>query len=190
MNPTSRQCADNKTDRETGAHWERQFCALAADFGLLFTPHQIGRPSQSAAAYGRGPGGWKTLLLPDVTVWSAPGEHHEIKHKNQTPNGMYGLEVYRLDALVRFANTTGQSVYYTIHDWEMAGARSSTERVGNDLRHWFVGDIAELSQRSTTTKRGWSYVNGQRKEVDIRYWTARRYFRPLGEVWAAASRAA
>lgn len=184
MNPRQR---NNGKDRATGEHWERQFCDLAARFGRTFTPHQIGRPNQSASAYSLGPGGWSTLLLPDVTVWSAPGEHHEIKHKNRTRDGMYGLERYRLDALVRFGNTTGQKIYYTIHDWELAGASSSEERVANDIRHWFVGDIADLSRGCTRRGEDWTYYGGGQVKKEIWYWTAsRRWFRPLGEVWVGS----
>jgi hypothetical protein len=181
MNPKER---DNGKDRKVGAHWERQFCNLAAQFGKTFTPHQIGRPDQSAAAYSRGPDGWSMLLLPDVTVWSAPGEHHEIKHKNRTRDGMYGLERYRLDALVRFANTTGQPVYYTIHDWEIAGASSAHDEVPNNLTHWFVGDIAQLSRGCTKVGTDWTYYGGGQRKKEMWYWSASRlWFRPLGDVW-------
>lgn len=180
MNPKTR---DNVSDRRVGAQWERGFCVLAADFGKTFTPHQIGRP-KSAAAYERGPDGWSSLTLPDVTIWSAPGEHHEIKHKNRTRDGMYGLEDYRVNALVRFANTTRQRVCYTIHDWEIAGAASSGEEIANDIRHWFYADIAVLCRGATKTREDWTYYNGGQRRMPVRYWTAERYFRPLAELWA------
>lgn len=179
---------DNAADRSIGQHWENEFCRMARRYGKVFTPHQFGRPT-SAMFFGApdiaGKSGW---TLPDITVWSAPGEHHEIKHKNPTRDGMYGLERYRLDALVRFANTTGQSVFYTIHDWEMAGASSAADPLDNDMDHWFVGDIAQLSIGYTRRSKDWTYYNGQQRRVEVWYWTAdphrkHRYFRPLAEVW-------
>lgn len=182
MNPKDR---NNARDREIGAHWERQFCLLAARYGKVFTPHQIGRP-ESAQAYERNDQGWSNLTLPDVTIWSAPGEHHEVKHKNRTRDElpMYGLEEYRLTALVRFANTTGQRVLYTIHDWEIAGARSASEPVESRLEHWFVGDVASLSRQITKTRPGWTYYAGGQRKLPIHYWVAQRHFRPLAELWA------
>lgn len=180
---------DNAADRTVGQYWENQFCRMARQCGKVFTPHQFDRPANSAMFYGpadiAGKSGW---TLPDITVWSAPGEHHEIKHKNPTRDGMYGLERYRLDALVRFANTTGQAVFYTIHDWEMAGASGSAAHVENDMSHWLVGDIEQLSKGCTRQGRDWTYYNGQQRMVDIWYWTAdpnrkHRWFRPLAEVW-------
>lgn len=181
---TTGHCEDNATDRAVGAHWERQFCVMAAALGKMFTPHQLPLAAKSASAFGRADdGSWARWLLPDVTIWSAPGEHHEIKHKNQTPDGCYGLEVYRLDSLVEFARTTGQTVLYTIHDWEIAGAATSRSPVRNDLRHWFAADVRDLAQRSTKGGRGYSYVRGVRCEVEMRYWTASRYFTPLAAIW-------
>lgn len=181
-----RHCRDNAADREVGARWEREFCVMAAAHGMMFTPHQLPLDGKSASAFGRNTdGSWNRYLLPDVTIWSSPGEHHELKHKNQTADGCYGLEVYRLNSLIRFAEATKQAVYYTIHDWEIAGASSSRDEVQNDIRHWFFADVAELSRRSTKGGMDHSYVNGERRRVEMRYWTAARYFRPLAEIWAA-----
>lgn len=188
-----RNGADNTTDRDTGAYWENQFCRMARTSGKSFTPHQFKRPDNSALFYGpssdiEGKSQW---TLPDITIWSAPGEHHEIKHKRPTADGMYGLERYRIDALVRFANVTAQAVYYTIHDWDMAGAANSQERVENDLSHWLVGDIARLSKGCTRSGKAdtW-YAGSLRKDEPIWYWTAdptRKFawFRPLAELWTA-----
>lgn len=183
----SGQCADNAADRATGETWERAFCELARDHGKVFTPHQIGTPNKSAAAYGPGEHGigYSTYLLPDVTVWTAPGEHHEIKHKNQDRSGCYGLERYRLDALVRWANTTGQDVFYTIHDWELAGATNSRDPVPNRIEHWRCANVSDLAMRITTTRVGTSWIGGvKRDDVRICYWTARRNFQPLSDLWA------
>lgn len=183
---------DNGKDRALGEHWEREFCKLAASRGKTFTPHQIGRPGQSASAYCRGDGDWSKLLLPDVTVWSAPGEHHEIKHKEPTFDGMIGLERYRLDALVRFANTTGQRVFYTIHDWRRAGATSSHQSIANRLDDWYCGDIAALSRGCTKPGTSTSYINGELTEnVPTWYWSVRPlWFRSLAEVWDEITEAA
>lgn len=182
-------CADNKGDRATGEHWERQFCTMAARLGKVFTPHQIGKPGVAASAYGMEGGEWRQWLLPDVTVWSAPGEHHEIKHKNTTRDGCYGLEEYRLASLVRFANTTGQQVLYTIHDWQRAGCRSSREPCENRLQDWVFADIADLSRATAgvSSRRSPSYVNGERREVAVRYWSAAVHFRPLAMLWLPPS---
>jgi len=182
---------DNAADRATGQYWENQFCRMARQRGKLFTPHQFGRDAKSAMFYGptdlEGKSGW---TLPDITIWSAPGEHHEIKHKNPTFDGMYGLERYRLDALVRFANATGQPVYYTIHDWERAGASCSSEPVENHIDHWLVGDVSLLSRGCTRKKLDeWTYYNGEMRQVEVWYWSADpdrrvlRWFRPLAELW-------
>jgi hypothetical protein len=193
MNPADR---NNAADREIGQHWETQFCGMARAYGKVFTPHQF-RRSGSAMFYGGAPDldGKTRWTLPDITVWSAPGEHHEIKHKNADRSGCYGLERYRLDALVRFANTTGQKVYYTIHDWEMAGAHAAKEDVANDIDHWLVGDVAELSVGHTRQAPGWSYYGGEQRKVDIWYWTAdptrrRPWFRPLADVWGLVASSA
>ena len=182
-------CEDNKSDRELGAYWERQFCTLAASFGKAFTPHQLGKPSSAAAAWSRENGEWQHWTLPDVTIWSAPGEHHEIKHKNPTRDGCYGLEKYRLQALIRFANTTGQQVLYTIHDWQHAGCANSRESVANRIDDWFFADVADLSRSYTRERPGPSYVNGVRQSVPIRYWQVPDYFRPLSQLWGPPIRA-
>lgn len=67
-------------------------------------------------------------------------------------------------------------------------ASNSAERVDNDMSHWLVGDIAQLSKGYTRQGRDWTYYNGGQREVDIWYWTAdpnrkHRWFRPLAEVW-------
>lgn len=182
-------CEDNKSDRELGEHWERQFCIMAAWAGKFFTPHQIGKPAVAASFYGLQGGLWKQGLLPDVTIWSAPGEHHEIKHKNPTRDGCYGLEVYRLQALIRFANTTGQQVLYTIHDWGHAGCRSSREPCENRAEDWFFADVSDLSRSWTRERPGPSYVNRVKQVVPIRYWRASDYFMPLSALWASPLRA-
>ena len=110
-----KHCGDLSGDRRLGEYWERQFCVMMAERGKTFTPHQIGRQT-SASAWSKTDKEYNHFTLPDVTIWTSPGEHHEIKHKNATKSGRFGLEHYRLDALVEFARETNQLVLYTIHD--------------------------------------------------------------------------
>jgi len=169
-------CTDNGADREIGKFWERQFCLLAMRRGLMFSPMQIGR-NGSAVAY-QGPR-WKPLTLPDVTVWTAPGQHHEIKHKNPTSHGTFGLERYRLDALLAFARETEQDVMYTIHNHDLAGGRDVQI---NEVGHWLTVNVLELDGAWSFRGRGWSWVNGKKQEVEICYWPADKWV-SLAEYW-------
>lgn len=163
---------DNASDRQLGNVWERRFCELAAHHGKSFTPQQIGK-NGSATWYAPTANGVNPLLLPDITVWTAPGEHHEIKHKN--PAGRcYGLECYRLEALIAFRRETGQPVLYTIHDWELAGAANSRALMPNDIDHWLTVDVLvlgdyikaqQLDERPFPT-----WVNGQMKFKPGYFW--------------------
>lgn len=188
MNPKDR---DNAADRGIGQYWEFQFCMMARTYDKVFTPHQFGRRDQSALYYGGAADldGKTRWTLPDITIWSAPGEHHEIKHKNRDRSGCYGLERYRLDALLRFANATGQRVYYTVHDWEIAGATNSREKAPSDIAHWFAADVYDLAQGFTRTSMDWTYYNGGQRQMEICYWsfdpeaTRIRRFKPLAEIW-------
>lgn len=170
-------CKNNVADREIGAFWERQFCLLSADVGKSFTPMQIGRDN-SAMAFSKN-GRWNKYTLPDVTVWTAPGEHHEIKHKNPTKNGMFGLEVYRFNALFWFARETQQDVMYTIHNHALAGGREIKE---NKIEHWITANILALNDNWVYTTNGNSWVNGQRKETQIHYWPI-SLWQPLVAYW-------
>lgn len=171
-------CKDNAKDRQTGAYWERQFCVMARDHGYMFTPMQIGRTSSAVAYKGKG---WNAFTLPDITIWTYPGQHHEIKHKNATRGGLYGLEEYRLNALLSFANETRQDVYYTIHDHDKAGGRNVRT---NRIEDWVTANVRDIDQKWTISGRGLSYVNGQKHEVEIRYWPT-SLWEPLQEVWLA-----
>jgi len=168
---------DNTHDRHIGQKWERNFCALAADHQKSFTAHQIGR-DQSAQWYKRHPNGIHPLLLPDATIWSAPGEHHEIKHKRATHPGRayrcYGLEKYRLDALVMFRHETQQPVMYTVHDWELAGATSSSAPMLNRIDHWLTADVLDLAEYVKDEHLGTvpfpTWVNGQMRNRPGYFW--------------------
>ena len=173
-----RRCLDLAVDRGTGKYWERQFCIMAWHRGKIFTANQWGRTS-SAVAYGKG---FNVLTLPDVAVWSAPGEHHEIKHKNPTRHGSYGLEEYRLNALLRFDKECMGTVFYTIHDWQRAGAKDSREKVGNRIADWVFAPVGYLKDHIDHKSRGRSYVNGESAEVLILYWQADRFY-SLDALW-------
>jgi hypothetical protein len=174
-------CSDNAADRTVGAYWERRFCELAAARGFVFSPLQIGRRG-SAAAYRRGADGkrWHIFTLPDVTIWSAPGQHHEIKHKEPTRRGEFGLEQYRFEALLDFQAVTQQAVLYTIHNHAHAGGR---EVMQNRAEDWFTADVRELRGKWSSS-RGNSWVNGEKKQCVIYYWSA-GLWQPLASLWGS-----
>lgn len=169
--------------RELGQYWERQFCIMAGDFGKIFTPNQLDR-QEAAMAYQRNGAGWNCYTLPDVVVWSAPGEHHEIKHKDPTRDygrgRSYGLEVYRFNALLSFAEATGQTVLYTIHNHEKAGGRDVKE---NDISHWATANIKHLNNNWHTCRDNSSLVNGVWKTgISTYYWSIDLWL-PLETFW-------
>lgn len=160
------QCMDLQGDRAMGAYWERVFCEMMKEKGKTFTPLQIGRKFSAVAEYLDGDE-WKTLTLPDITVWTFPGEHHEIKHKTATRGGYYGLEEYRFEALLRFAEETQQRVMYTIHDH--GGNRHSKE---NNYADWVTADVRELKgKHKHRDPNGTSYYGGKKRTgIPILYW--------------------
>jgi hypothetical protein len=167
-------CEDNHRDRELGAYWERRFCRMARNYGHAFTPHQFGRDRRAACAYHIG----GHIILPDITIWSSPGQHHEVKHKNPTRDHRFGLETYRFTSLLQFAEITGQPVYYTIHNWEAAGR----DNLENRILDWYTCDTDTLLANQGISQWGDSWVNGEKKRVPILYWPV-TLFRPLIEVW-------
>lgn len=171
------QCSDNKADRAIGEYWERKFCEMAGRYGLMFTPIQWQR-QQSAIAYKYVNHKLHVLTLPDVTIWTAPGQHHEIKHKAPTRHGSYGLEEYRFRALLDFAAETQQDVYYTIHDHSKAGGRDART---NAPEHWVTCRVSDLVGRHSTFY-GTSYVNGAARRVPICYWNV-ALWQPLIALW-------
>lgn len=173
-----RQCKDLQGDRSLGEYWERQFCVMAAQFGKSFTPMQIGR-NGSAQAYIKPGRKWNLYTLPDVTIWTSPGEHHEIKHKSPTRFGSFSLEQYRLEALLWFANETKQTVLYTIHNHELCGGRDATK---NDIDHWFTVDVTDLVDRWERRCMVTSYVNGIPRKVQGYYWQA-ELWKSLASWW-------
>lgn len=185
------QCLDLAADRRVGELWERKFCALSGRFGKAFTPHQIGRVKSAQMAKRENGGAGKFFLrtMPDVTIWTNPCEHHEIKHKDATGSGMFGLERYRLDALLWFAEETKQSVLYTIHDYGRQPDPARHHRKANiksDLTHWITCDVLKLKESIRVTSVGKSYVGGVPKNVDIHYWHE-SIFMPLTKHWGVTA---
>lgn len=174
------QCLDNKADRDIGAYWERKFCDLSAGYGLMFTPLQIDK-SGAATAYWKEGRNWQRLLLPDVVIWTYPGQYHEIKHKTPTVHGSFGLEAYRFHSLLDFARKTRQAVFYTIHNHALSGGRDCKD---NDIDHWVTVNILELDkQQSFTSNNGSSYVNGNKvNNISIYYWDT-SLWKPLSTLW-------
>ncbi len=170
------QCVDLKSDRKLGQFWEREFVKMAAEHGKCFTPHQWHKDG-AAIAYSY-LDGWNQYTLPDVTIWTSPGEHHEIKHKNPTRHRSYGLEAYRFYALLSFSEITKQVVYYTIHDHEKAGGKDITE---NRLCDWVTCEVTNL-QNPDCEFIGPSWVNGTQQRVKIYYWKTERFY-PLVTIW-------
>jgi hypothetical protein len=146
-----------------------------ADRGKMFTPLQIGR-STSASAWSKTDKKWNHFTLPDVTVWTFPGEHHELKHKTTTRHNTYGLERYRLDALVSFAKETKQGVFYTIHDHH--GQRHNHT---NQSRDWVTANVLRLVDAIHLECPGYSYVGGEKKRVSICYWGSQLFLPLFGD---------
>ena len=185
-------CSNLVSDRDTGAKWERNFGMLVGHYQKgSITPHQIGRPKLAAAAYTKDGNDWRSLLLPDITIWRAPGEHHEIKHKDPTKSDIpcYGLEGYRFKALCEFALETRQTVLYTIHDWRLAGALDSRAPMRNNIEDWIAADVLMLKDNITMTRDGPSYVNGAKKIVPCHYWATSLWI-PLARHWGIEQREA
>lgn len=178
----STHCNDLQGDRNLGKHWERQFCFMAGERGKAFTPMQLDR-SKSIVAHSKKTGAWNNYTLPDVTVWTAPGEHHEIKHKSPmndwTHGPSFGLEVYRFNALLWFAEETGQQVMYTIHNHDLAGGRDIQE---NNIDHWQTANIKFINNQWHTCRPGQSWVDGKKKTVPIYYWATNLWL-PLDIFW-------
>jgi hypothetical protein len=143
-------------------------------------PQHVPRVQGGAAAYERHPGGkWNVLTLPDITIWTAPGQHHEIKHKCPTRYGCYGLEQYRFDALLWFAETTKQLMYYTIHDHSLSGGRDCQS---NSIDHQRTASVTHLADNIHETRWGYSWVDGVKKSVPIHYWAV-SHWQPLRQIW-------
>jgi len=178
----SAQCQDIDRDRALGELWEVKFGTIAAQHGATVTANQIGR-TRAAKAFFRGSDGrLMPLILPDFALWTFPGQHHEIKHKDKAKSGIrrgcYGLERYRFDSLLEFQDRSKQSVYYTIHDHEMAGGKYAKE---NRLQDWVTAHVSTLDGSWTCAEMGKTWCNGKEEVKEILYWDY-TLFSPLEHV--------
>lgn len=176
-------CVNLSDDRQIGDYWEREFARMALRYGRSFTGNQWDK-TKSAVAHSMDfsmPRNkrYKSWTLPDITVWTKPGEHHEIKHKEPTKYGAFGLEKYRFEALLWMAEETGQNVFYTIHNHALNGGRSNKE---NNPDHWFTANVLTLKTAKRREAIGPSWVNGEKKQVIIYYWDASNWVRLL-DLW-------
>jgi hypothetical protein len=116
----------------------------------------------------------RLIPSPDVTVWWGHGiaTHHEIKHKNATTDGYFGLEEYRVNSLLEFMQKTGQEVYYTIHDHDKSGGRHAT---ANDIKHWIALSLDALVKGIDKKRLSPSYRNGQKSDEMTYYWERSRF---------------
>ena len=178
--------------RVIGTFWEVMFCRLAYVQGRHFTPVQISTAAsglnKSAQWYGTGSNGKSCYLLPDVVIWTSPGEHHEIKHKDpfvmNNKGPVFGLEKYRLDALLDFAAVTKQAVLYTIHNHALGDGNLATR---NDINHWITADITLLQGHHVyQQEKGKTLYNGGYEEKCIFYWPVDMW-RPLAEHWVPSN---
>ena len=186
---SDRYLRDNGDDRRMGELWESEFARLAAWYGKAFTLVQADR--QKAARWSNG---GRPALLPDVLIFSDPGEHHEVKHKNPTQRRVgvrsYGWEDYRLDALMQFQSRMPQQpVYYTIHDWEAAGVKASDAPMPNVLQDWrfvAVQHLHTVAVERLTAEPIKTWVNGKASWCLGYYWPITMW-QPLDQLWGLPS---
>jgi len=171
-------CNDLSRDRKLGEFWERRFCELATSFGLTITANQIGRNQSAQAFYKDDVGKYNNIILPDVVVWSFSGQHHEIKHKNPTRNGCFGLEEYRFSSLKRFNDITKQDVFYTIHNHDLCGGPDNKE---NNINHWLTASVSNLDGSWKYERTYPTWCNSKKVDTNIYFWDT-SLFVPLSEV--------
>ena len=157
-------CTDNEADRALGKLWERAFMALVKRF--KHCPVIPNQQNHEGAAVAYGPDG-KLMTIADVQVLADPNEHHEIKHKNATRDGCYGLEEFRFKSLYQLTSYHVGEVLYTIHDWDLAGGR---ELKVNKLKHWRTVRIADLARCQYKVRVGSTWCNGHLEQRPIYYW--------------------
>jgi hypothetical protein len=171
------QCANNSSDRSVGDRWERNFCKIAGSYGCLVSPMQIGR-KKSVVSHYKEQDEWKGIIMPDIMIFTPDVEFHEIKHKNPSKKGYFGLEKYRFDSFMEFYKRTNKSVMYTIHNHDLNGGKHNE---ANKLEHWFTIPFSVLCEKEHIIELGASYFGGKPKEVEIMYWDA-NLWNPL-EKW-------
>jgi hypothetical protein len=166
-------CGDLSRDRRLGDLWESNFCGLLPD-GCSFIRHQKDR--NAGAVFGVvDPGGvirWSPS--PDASVWWGRGitSHHEIKHKNATRSGHFGLEEYRVNSLCEFMQRVGQDVHYTIHDHDCSGGPLSPE---NDIKHWVTLSLQALLADVDDKRQSPTYRSDRRVMEMTYYWHRSRF---------------
>lgn len=163
---------DNTTDRETGKKWEKGFREINAWYGKPCFLYQEDRTTAARWQHGHHFG-----LMPDLQIFNVGPEAHELKHKSASRprkgEPCYGLEAYRLKHLVEFQRAIKQPVFYTIHDWRVAGARTATEWMPNVLQDWRVARIDDLHAYVTShpiQEQMKSWVNGAFANCQGYYW--------------------
>lgn len=164
-------------DRNLGAFWEGMFCQLLPR-GTKFVRHQLDKSRSAVKEWIDGNGSIQTTPLPDVTVYHGLGREssHEIKTKNPSRSGQFGLEVYRFEALLQHARDSSGGANYTIHDWGKAGGKHRTE---NDIGHWITASFLDLEKRDRYSTEYSSWVDGVWTEnVPMYFWNKDR-FMPL-----------
>jgi len=181
---SERYLSDNSADRRLGELWEERFCAFADWYGKSWHAYQKDR---GTAACWEKTG--RKQLTPDIQIFCAGGESHEVKHKNPTQARgscarRYGLEKYRLQHLTAFQRESQQAVFYTIHDWEAAGARTSDASMPNVLQDWRIAHVIELAAdcRQRRPDDMWSWCRGEATKVPGYYWATSLWV-PLDVYW-------
>lgn len=173
-------CGNVRNDRALGELWESNFCQLLPE-GCVFDLHQKDRTSSAVLRVVELESIDRGITSPDVTVYwgSSVVSHHEIKHKNATRDGCFGLEEYRVKSLLEFMQLSGQDVYYTIHDHDLSGHRDGKI---NDVRHWLTCTLSSLLKDVRRKSDSPSYRNGKRVNELTYYWD-RSQFAALQDVF-------
>ena len=173
-------CGNVKNDRALGELWESNFCQLLPE-GCVCDLHQKDRTSSAVLRVVELESIDRGITSPDVTVYwgSSVVSHHEIKHKNPTQYGCFGLEEYRVKSLLEFMQLSGQDVYYTIHDHALSDGRYGKV---NDIRHWFTRSLSVLLKDVQGKCCSPSYRNGKKTDELIYYWD-RSQFAALEDVF-------
>ena len=166
-------CGNVKNDRALGELWESNFCKLLPE-GCVFDLHQKDRTSSAVLRVVEPESIDRGITSPDVTVYwgSSVVSHHEIKHKNATRDGCFGLEEYRVKSLLEFMKRSGQDVYYTIHDHDFSDGRDGKV---NDIKHWLTSSLSELLKDVLRKSDSPSYRNGKKVDELTYYWNRSQF---------------
>ena len=157
---------DNPGDRASGTYWEQRFAVMAAGLGI-----RCRRDEDKNWPY------WDFLL----TYPDGHQEHHEIKNKRPTSRREYGLEEHRLQGMLE-RSSLALPIFYTIHDWELAGASTSREPMLNRMGDWRTVAIDALGDLDRFDPRGKTYYGGKLAYLPMWFWYAHKWS-PLGRHW-------